>query len=302
MIIGQKSIVDYFTTALQNESLSHTYCFVGSAQVGKRALANDLAALLLKTTVAKLPIHPDYYYVERTEDEKTGKLKRDLSVAQARDLKSRLQSRSWSNGYRVTIIDEAELLNDESANALLKTLEEPPEKSIIFLLTENDQLLLPTIRSRCQLFYFNLLSDQEIIDGLIKLGYPKDKIDLVLPFVWGRVGKAIELLKNDESLVHYQEEYRRWEKILGEPFYNKLKIIEDIFGDKEDAVRGRAHLQTVIDIWIMLWREAMLGKRKKTNLLPAQIQEIIDNLFEAKKLLTKNIHPRLLVEQAILKY
>ena len=147
MLIGHAKILEFFENALKSGSLSHAYCFVGQGQVGKRTLAKILAAKILKTDLSKLSCHPDFYYLERIEDEKTGKLKKEISIAQARYLKTHLIGKSWSGGYKVVIVDEAELLNEESSNALLKTLEEPKAKTIFFLLTENE--------IQCRIFQVN---------------------------------------------------------------------------------------------------------------------------------------------------
>ena len=262
----------------------------------KRTLARQFAASLLKVSEEKLDSHPDFFYLERAEDEKTGKLKKDIIISQSRDLRARLQSRSWLNGYRVSIIDEAELLNGASGNALLKILEEPPEKSVLFLLTENDQVVLPTIKSRAPALFFSLVKNEEIVQGLIGMGKTKEEAERAAEWSWGRPGKAIELANSKDLQTDYLKELERWKKIIDQPFYSKLKIIEEIFGDKNDAVRGRGKLQNILDIWIMEWRKKML--EKKSNNAP----EIIDTLCEAKTFLRQNIHPRLLIEQAILKF
>lgn len=131
--IGQHKIVKFFDNAIKNGHLSHCYCFVGPDGIGKKTLAKKLSAELLKVAEDKLATHPDFIYLERETDEKTGKLKKNISIEQARNLRSRLRSKSWLDGYRAVIIDETELLNEESSNALLKLLEEPSEQNIFFL-------------------------------------------------------------------------------------------------------------------------------------------------------------------------
>ena len=98
MIIGHRQIVDFFEKAAAGDRLGHAYGFVGVSGLGKRFMADNISAKLLKTELHKLAVHPDYILVERSEDEKTGKLKKNITIEQARDLRSRLQTTSWSGG------------------------------------------------------------------------------------------------------------------------------------------------------------------------------------------------------------
>jgi DNA polymerase-3 subunit delta' len=313
VIIGHATIRKYFENAAKNGILHHAYCFAGPGGVGKRTVARSIAAALLKTTPERLEIHPDFQYLERTVDEKTGKLHKDINVSQARQLRERLQSRAWLGGYRIVIIDEAELLNTEASNALLKTLEEPAEKSIIFLLTENEDSLLPTIRSRTQLFTFLLVGDSEIQEFLIATGVTADRARDITLIAAGRPGLATELAHDEGQFTEWVDETKRWSDLLGQPLYKKLATIENIFGDKNDGVRGRARVSAVLDIWIRLWQETLLmqtsGVSGLSHLVPAleqhslrsgaEVVVLIDRLREAQNLLDRNIQPRLVVEQAI---
>lgn len=314
MIIGHQTISDFFDHAVKEGSLSHAYCFFGYDQVGKRTVAKNIAAKLLATTEEKLLQHPDFFYLERETDEKTGKLKKNISIAQTRAMRARLQNRSWMGGYQAAIIDEAELLNVESANALLKILEEPGEKSVFFLLAENEAMVLPTIRSRCQLFFFNLVSEEEIKTGLMEKGYDAAEAERAATFSWGRPGRAREMASDPEKIERYMVELQRWQKIARAPFYAKLQAIEDLFSEKEDTVRRQGKLQKVLDIWIMLWRDLMLEssgrviKNEWAKEISAMIKintqsaaRFISALEEAKVLLSQNVNAPLLFEQLLLK-
>lgn len=319
MTIGHEKIWEFFDNAIIGGNLSHAYCFVGLGQLGKRTLAKQIGARLLGVAEDKLASHPDYYYLERVEDEKTGKLKKEISIAQARDLRSRTLGKTWSGGYRIVIIDEAELLNEESSNALLKTIEEPGAKTIFFLLTENDNAILPTIRSRCEKLFFNLVPDETICAGLVSRGVSAKNAEEVTGIAWGRPGRAIDFFLDKDLKEKYLEETARWKSMIGRPFHEKLKSIESLFGDKSehtDHIRERGKLQKILDIWIMLWRDVLLAKTgavKKMssgigdpgdvkNISAENILEIINELQTARKLLGQNIHPKLLIEQILLKF
>ena len=123
-IIGHEKIISFFDKVIANGALAQSYCFVGAGGVGKKTVARYLATQILKVSDKQLNTHPDFYYLCRQIDEKTEKIKKDIGIAQARQIKEKLGRKSWFGGYQVIIIDEAELLNEESANALLKSLEE----------------------------------------------------------------------------------------------------------------------------------------------------------------------------------
>ena len=306
MLIGHDKIVQFFATAIKNGTLGHAYCLVGSNQVGKRKLVNFLASQILNTPEERLATNPDYYYLERETDEKTGKLKKEISVKQSRSIRERLQNSSWLGGGQIVIIDEAELINDEAANALLKILEEPPKKAAIFLLTIDDQLLLPTIRSRCQAFYLGLVPDAQIAAGLMTMGADQEIADDIAKISWGRPGRAVEMFLDADKRNEYYIETQRLRNLVNAPFHAKLAALEDLFGKKDDdPMQKRDRWKSVLDIWQMQWRNFLLKNQAgeaANNFSTAQIVEIIDRFKIAQKLMGENINPRLLIEETILKF
>ena len=309
-IIGHQRIIQFFDNAILNGQLAQAYCFVGPEQVGKRTLARYLAIQLLNINEKQLGTHPDFYYLTREENEKTGKLRKDISISQARLLKERVSSKSWLGGYRVIIIDEAELLNKESANALLKVLEDRKEKIVFFLLTTDELALLPTIRSRCQTFYLSLLAEQEMTIGLIEAGFDSKVVAEVIPLAWGRVGRAISLLSDEENRQKYLQERKWWEEIVKLPFYQRLKKADYLLKDKEDGAE-KEKFARIIPVWQMLWRDVLLAKTKKENIAHSILAEksnftvsetlrFIDLLTNTQIMLRQNVNPKLLVEEAML--
>jgi DNA polymerase III gamma/tau subunit len=314
-IIGHEKIISFFDKLIVNNSLSQSYCFVGREMVGKRTMARYLAAQLLKIDEAKLDTYPDFYYLSRAVDEKSGKLKKEISIAQARGIKERLGGKSWFGAYQVVIIDEAELLNEESGNALLKILEEPTEKRVFFLLTSDDSKLLPTIRSRCQMVYFSLVSASKIEQALLGLGHEKKIAREAAELAWGRPGRGIELCNNEELKINADNESKRWATIMNVPFYKKLTAVEDLLKDasaaesnKTDTVRTGEKLQDILETWQILWRDVMLDKlQNKENKILAgssvpmsKILAVMDSFKKSKILLGQNINPKLVVEQILL--
>ncbi len=286
-MIGYTAQKKYFLEALNAGTLAHAYCLVGPEGVGKRTLANEVAASIFNVPVDKVPLNANYIYMARLEDEKTGKLKKEISVAQARELRARLSGSSWGGTWRVVVIDEAELLNTEAANALLKLLEEPPKNTIFFLLTTNDGLLLPTIQSRVQLLNLAPLSDAELAAALPEVN------DDMLKLAWGRPGRARAFLHDSEKLAWYTEETKRWHDMRGAPLYAKIALIEKLYGDKDDAQRGREKLDEVLELWTMLARADMLAAKSDHT-------KLLDAIAAGRKMLGMNVHPRLIVENILL--
>lgn len=307
MLIGHEEIRDYFKKVIDAAALSHAYCFVGPDGVGKRTFARELAAQLLNFPEDKLETNPDFHFLKRQEDEKSGKLKKDISITQTRELRAKLRNRAWLGGYQIVIVDEAELLNNASASSILKILEEPPEKIVLFILTNNDKSLPATILSRSQIFYFSLVKTESIVKGLMENGASEAEANAMALAAWGRPGRAVDFWKIPETLEEYRAESIRFEKMTRESFHEKIGELDDIIGDKTDVARNRDKLFRVLDIWILLWRKMLLSvngavEGKVSGRSARDIMAIIDSLNQAKKFLGENIHPRLLLEQSLLKF
>ena len=107
MFIGHNKIRSFFKKAIANKAMAQVYCLAGQSQVGKRAIAKWIASELLGVSVDKLAQHPDFYYLERASDPETGKLKKELSVAQARELKARFHQQHQSQRIQATASQKA---------------------------------------------------------------------------------------------------------------------------------------------------------------------------------------------------
>lgn len=119
-----------------------------------------------------------------------------IRINQIRKIKNDLKYSNSGNGYRVFIISDAHLMNNEAANSFLKTIEEPSEKTAFILCTNNSELIPQTIRSRCQLIRFSPLSNDDLTNYLVNKHSP-EQIDLILPFANGSIRKAQEFSGDD---------------------------------------------------------------------------------------------------------
>ena len=292
---GNKKIANFLESSFENGSFSHAYCLIGPSQIGKRNLANTLAAKILSVDAEKLPQNPDYIYIERLEDEKTGKKKKEISADQIRQVREKIYNSSWLNGYKVVVLDEAELLNEESANAFLKILEEPPAKSIIFILTQDDNLLLPTIRSRCQCLELSVVGDVEIAGFLKSLGCHDSQAQEIIKLSWGRPGKAKDLFEDNEKYLQTFQEQKRFEKILQAPVYERWSLMEDVLSEKGGLIKTKEKLDPILDGWIMFWRDMMKHDQPNNK----RYQKNIDQTNKIKNLLSANVNSRLAIEQLL---
>lgn len=134
--------------------------------------------------------HPDIYRIEPEEDGK------QIKVDQIRDLIEFINLKSQYEGYKVTVITPADKMNRSAANTLLKTLEEPPEFSLLILLSHRPSLLPVTIRSRCQQIWFNPVYDQTAFNWLEQKLENATQADELLKMAGGAPLAALELMKN----------------------------------------------------------------------------------------------------------
>lgn len=303
MFIGNQQVVNFFNIAIANQALGQVYCLAGGGQIGKRTLARELCAQLLETNVEKLSLHPDFYYLERTENEKTGKMRKEISVDQSRQLRAFLQNQSWNGSYKAVIIDEAETLNEESGNALLKSLEEANEKCIIFLLTENERALLPTIRSRTQIMPMYLERKAVIREGLQKMGCEQNLADKICEYANGKMGRAVDFFKEKEKFDVWKKESTRWREFANKPLYQRFKEIEDLFISKEEMVRTQDRLRVILNIWTEESQRMLEERVLRNDKAGSQsILRSLQSINEVLVLLGQNINPKMLIEKILLQF
>jgi DNA polymerase-3 subunit delta' len=190
---GHRPQVDMFRRAVQRGRTAHAYLFLGPAGIGKRLVARRIAQahfcgrcddVALEACGACAPCkqvlsgtHPDLLTVELPEGKRELPVEAFLGSREKRGkegLLKELSLRPMSATRRIAIIDDADRMNEESANALLKTLEEPPPGSILILISPSSDALLPTIRSRCQPLLFSALGDDDVAELLVELDLERD--------------------------------------------------------------------------------------------------------------------------------
>ncbi len=192
-----------FLDAVSQDKLHHAWLFEGPSGIGKSRLAERAGAYLLGArgpggsgldAPTDDPVmrsllagsHPDFKILRRELNDK-GKLAQDISVDQVRDLSGFFSLKPALGGWRVAIVDAVDDLNRNGANALLKTLEEPPHRAILFLINHGLRPVLPTIRSRCRTLRLKALNAGDMERALKVAGAPFEPAEQA----HGRPGLAI---------------------------------------------------------------------------------------------------------------
>ena len=207
-IIGHGEAEAHFKKAFDHGKLHHAWLLTGSKGIGKASLAYRMAGSVLGNKIAAQTqrwiaarAHPDLFVLERQlGDTKPRKLKAEISVENAREL-SAFFSHTSSGGWRVGIVDAADDLNSESANALLKLVEEPPAHCLLLLVCHNPGRILRTMKSRCTRLPLSALSEADTQAVLTSLPLePAAKLEdlaLVAQLSTGSPGRALSLLTSE---------------------------------------------------------------------------------------------------------
>ena len=200
-IIGHSRQIATLRHALAKGRLHHAYLFAGPEGVGKRTLALALAKAIhcaeggadfcsRCANCARIQDgnHPDLRIMEPQAG------KKEISIQQIRDIEKQLNYRSFSGGKKIIILDPATLMNLPAQNALLKTLEEPPQDSLLILIAASTGGLLPTLRSRCLRVSFGPLEREHVSSYLVsRKGIKQEDAELLAAMAMGSLGNASKI-------------------------------------------------------------------------------------------------------------
>jgi DNA polymerase-3 subunit delta' len=299
-LIGHDAAQAAFLSAQATGKLHHAWLIEGPAGIGKARLAHRLAAFMLGARgPAGEPLnageddpvmqkcvaggHPDQRIVQIELNDK-GKPRQDITVDQVRDLNHFFTLKPALGGWRVGIIDALDELNRNGANALLKTLEEPPPSSIVFLINHGSQPILPTIRSRCRTLRLSALSDNETRQVLESVGAPKEAAGLAR----GRPGLGLRL--SSQSGMEAASAARTLLRAMPKP--TDAVLTAAVQAANVDAVALEAFREEVLG-WLAdraetdapaasAWLETsrLLGEADRLNMEPSQtVSKVIAGLY-----------------------
>lgn len=289
-IIGHEKIADLLNRSITRGAIAHAYLFSGQKHLGKFTMAFEFAEKLVGS---KAEINPDLIIIKPETEEKKGITRKlDIKIEQIRELQHQLSLTSQGGRYKVVIIDDADRLNKMAQNALLKTLEEPNEKVVLILVSQDDKKLLATILSRCQRIKFGPVSEEDL-----KKHINVDRKDGKKLIFWslGRPGLLLCLI-NDKNELDFRE------KTLVEFKELPMKNITEKFSLAESMSKNTGNAAKKLNLWLVILREALFEKnlgiadRKKYLALMENINKSLELIKET------NSNARLVLENLFLRF
>ena len=181
-----------------------------------------------------------------------------IGVDEAHDIVKKLALKSYEGGFKVMIIWMAESMNSSASNKLLKLIEEPPEKTVLILVAEDESGILQTIVSRCQLLNFPPLSEQAISDALVDKGLVREEAMRLAHEANGNYNKALDLMYNDSEDLIFEKWFVQWVRSAFKAKGNKSAIHELILWSEEVAKTGRETQKKFLEYCMAVIRQALL--------------------------------------------
>ncbi|MCI7626947.1 MAG: DNA polymerase III subunit delta' [Blautia glucerasea] len=314
-VIGHEEIIRHLQNAIKTGKISHSYIFAGEPGSGKRLLAGIYAMTLQceaggenacgKCESCKKAIgknHPDIIMVKHEKPN-------TISIDEIREqVVNDVDIKPYSSPHKIYIIPDAEIMTPQAQNALLKTIEEPPEYAVIMLLTSNIDGLLPTIRSRC------VRLDLKVVDdGLVKkylmehLHIPDYQAEIDASFAHGSIGKAKEAATSQEFADITQKALKILKYADSMEVYELTEAIKNLSSEKQN-------INDYLDIFQFWFRDVLMFKatREIDNLVFKQeinyireqasqrsyenLEKILEALDKTKVRLRANVNTELALE------
>ena len=256
-VVGHEGAVRFLQRSLERGKLSHAYLFVGPPQAGKRTLAVELARAINCEGTPKpcgtcrpcqliaRDRHPDVVTV-RGEG-----VKGAILVDQVRELRREASLAPVEGRRRVYILCGLELANENAANALLKTLEEPPAHVTFLLTTTSEELLTPTIVSRCQVLFLGTLPREAIQQALEqRWALPAERASLLAGLSGGRIGRALALHQSEQLLARRREALDQLQVLLAANWGRRFALAAEM-------ARRVDQIPSTLEIWLSWWRDLL---------------------------------------------
>jgi DNA polymerase-3 subunit delta' len=191
-----------------------------------------------------------------------------IGVDEAHEIVKSLSLKSYEGGYKVMIIWMAEKMNTACANKLLKLIEEPPEKTVFILIAEDEEQLINTIKSRCQVLHFPLLPEETIASGLVKnFHVEKSVASKIAHQSNGNYNKACDLIYQDSEDIQFEKWFFVWIRSAFKAKGNKSAIHDLISWSEEIAKTGRETQKKFLRFCLNYFRQALLLNYKANGLV-----------------------------------
>lgn len=315
-VVGAENLQRAFLDALAQGKLHHAWLIGGPESCGKATFAylvakflltyqNDAAQIASSATNLSVPdespsaakisagSHSDLLLFSRRWDQDNKRMTAGIPVDDVRRLTHFFGSTAGEGGWRVVIVDKVDDMAPSAANALLKSLEEPPARCIFFILSDNPQRLLPTIRSRCRKAHLAALDNEQMKEVLQNTldSYNQQAFEIISDLAAGRVRYAMELMQQDHGDLRHDMQARLEET---PPDIRNLHALADalsmrgrdgLFEEFLERMRLFVHKRAIaasarggenpwIDVWDELGRQQVL-----TDTYNLDKKQLILNLF-----------------------
>ena len=239
ILLGNDKIKKILEKTIKEDKILHSYIFAGEEGVGKRLFALDFSKAILCTSTDIKPCqkcksciefnnfnNPDFLQVESLDG-------KNIKIEQIRELLTKIAEKPINSDRKVIIIDNSELMTKEAQNALLKTLEEPPQYITIILITSNQSKLLTTIKSRCTKILFEGISKEEILIYLKQKGLDVNISDKILKAGNGSLSKTLDLIEKQDLYLKLDNIFNNIEKC---DIVDLWKQAEILYKEKEEII------------------------------------------------------------------
>lgn len=320
MIVGHKKQWEFLKKSFEIERVPHAFLFQGPAKLGKKTLALEFIKLVncqnkdftvrpchkcISCKAIERGNHPDFILVEPLKKDYNLPIASSrlslrsrwtpIHISQIRELERKLASKPSFGSFKSAIIDRAYLMTAEAQSCFLKTLEEPRGKTILILVTEYPEILLPTILSRVQRIKFYPVQRKEIESYLISQDLQRDRAKELAAISFGKPGLAIEFLLAPTKFDDQKQRIKDLIKICDSSLAFRFQYIKNISLESDD-------LREILEIWLRHFRKELLKAISKQGMVASNnhlvklrkiIQSVQNTIFYIS---TTNINPKLALE------
>ena len=327
-LYGQDHLLKRLEPSLRQRRQSHAYLLSGPPHVGKMKLAINLAQAMnclegpgvpcgscTQCTRIAQGLHADIRTLAPGQGEDARSARTMIGINEIKEALRRVNLNPYEGSTSVVILDGAESMSDEAANALLKTLEEPPPQVMFLLLTANEDAVLPTVRSRCQTLGLLPLPKDQLVKRLITdFQATPEQAEQLYRLSRGCLGWAINALEDSQVLEQRQADLEKMQETLDaglETRFTYANEVASLFGSDRDAAKD------LLALWLRWWRDLLLIKegaeeflhnadhadslrRQASSLSTPQIVQFINRLMQTLASLDSNANPRLAMEVLML--
>lgn len=262
-LVGHGWVGEFLAGHLNHQAIHHAYLFHGAEGMGKGILARRFAQALLCEQGQFPPCldchncqrverltHPDY---ERISSDEVGQT---LKIEQVREMQRHIALAPFEGGRRVVLIERAHELSQNAANALLKTLEEPPQHVVLLMTARTLEALPATLVSRCEVVSLRTVSAGEIVEAL-SAEFGRETASLVGSLAGGRPGKALALARDEETLKRRREALDELQRLLHGDRVSRFRFVGEWTSGRDLAATRRKTLE-LLESWLSLLRDVML--------------------------------------------